>query len=64
MELEGLPTERTLGYPWNCQLDTFLFQLKPNPEAIKKRVILAAVSSIFDPIGFLAPVVIVAKILG
>ena len=63
IDLEGLPTERTLGYLWNCQTDAFVFHFKSTPEAETKRLILAAVSSVFDPLGLVAPVVLTAKII-
>lgn len=63
LDLDRLPIERTLGYLWNCQHDTLVFQFKELEAADTKRAILAAVSSIFDPVGLLSPVVLVAKIL-
>ena len=63
LDLDRLPIERTLGYLWNCQLDTLVFQFKELDAADTKRAILAAVSSIFDPVGLLSPVVSVAKVL-
>lgn len=63
LDLDGLPTERTLGYLWSCQLDAFVFSMRTSPDASSKREILSSVSSIFDPLGLLAPVVLVAKIL-
>ena len=46
MDLDGLPTERELGYLWNSQIDAFVFRLQSRPEVETKRTILAAVSSI------------------
>ena len=63
LDLDKLPTERTLGYLWNLELDTLVFQFKSSPSADSKRSILSAVSSVYDPVGLLAPVVLVAKIL-
>ncbi len=63
LDLDQLPIERTLGITWNCELDEFSFKLKVCPEASTKRQILSAVMSVFDPLGFLSPVVLVAKIL-
>lgn len=55
--MEDLPIERTLGQYWNCEEDTFCLELD------SKRTILAAVSSIFDLLRLLAPIVLVPKIL-
>ena len=63
LALDKLPTERTLGYLWNCQLDVLVFKFQSWRESDTKRLILASVSSIFDPMGLLAPVVLVAKII-
>ena len=63
IDLNELPVERTLGLIWNCELDKFCFQFKCLGKANTKRQILAAVMSIFDPLGFLSPVVLLPKIL-
>ena len=63
IDLDELPIERTLGLFWNCELDKFCFQFKCMEKANTKRQILAAVMSIFDPLGFLSPVVLIPKIL-
>ena len=58
-----LPTMKTLGLTWNAQQDVFAFNSTGLPEgACTKRFILSRVSSIFDPLGFLAPFVVRAKI--
>ncbi|XP_059352180.1 uncharacterized protein LOC130698697 [Daphnia carinata] len=62
-DFDDLPTERTLGYLWSSERDEFLFFFKPSNEAQSKRSILAAFASIYDPLGLLAPVVLVAKII-
>ncbi|XP_057377943.1 uncharacterized protein LOC130699905 [Daphnia carinata] len=63
LDFDDLPTERTLGYLWSSERDEFLFRFKPSNEAQSKRSILAAVASIYDPLGLLVPVVLVAKII-
>ncbi|XP_045031860.1 uncharacterized protein LOC116918548 [Daphnia magna] len=63
LDFDGLPTERTLGYLWSCERDEFVFRFKKTEEAFSKRSILSAISSIYDPLGLLAPVVLVAKII-
>ncbi|XP_023290724.1 uncharacterized protein LOC105702968, partial [Orussus abietinus] len=56
---------RTLGIGWNPVNDTFQFQITQNPidEHPTKRTILSAIARLFDPLGWLAPVIIKAKIL-
>jgi len=63
IDLDDLPVERTLGQYWDCEEDTFCFKFQVSQAADSKRKILAAVSSIFDPLGLLAPVILVPKIL-
>ena len=56
--------ERMLGQLWNFTTDCFIFKVIPKQmDRVTKRGILRAVASIFDPLGFLAPVLITAKIL-
>lgn len=61
LAIDELPTERTLGVEWKIESDTFQFtpQLKSKPTT--KRGILSTVSSLFDPLGFVAPVTLTAK---
>ena len=56
--------ERTLGVKWDVVNDVFTFEsLNIKKEGITKRSILKIVASVFDPLGFLAPFVLSAKIL-
>ena len=62
-ELEDEPVERTLGVRWNIKKDTFTFVVDCKDHTVTKRGILRTVSSIFDPLGFLTPFTVRAKIL-
>ncbi|XP_055527713.1 uncharacterized protein LOC129720280 [Wyeomyia smithii] len=56
---------KTLGLMWNPSTDEFLFRSQ-SPEKIKeptKRQVLSEIAKIFDPLGLISPVVVVAKIL-
>ena len=55
-------TERTLGVRWDIHNDHFTFCSTIKEHTITKRNVLRIVSSIFDPLGFLAPLTITAKI--
>ena len=57
-----LPTERALGVIWDVHKDTFLFKIKPKELADTRRKVISLTASIFDPIGFLAPFIVRAKI--
>ena len=54
LDLDDLPVERALGVHWNVERDEFKFSVASN-STNSKRGILKVVSSIFDPLGFLAP---------
>ncbi|XP_029680155.1 uncharacterized protein LOC115245812 [Formica exsecta] len=76
--LQALPTDITaatphsfddaqgkiLGLTWHPHSDQFVFSCKAsNRPVITKRTILSEVAQIFDPLGFLSPVIIRAKVL-
>lgn len=54
----------TLGLSWAPETDSFKFAFHNiRFEPVTKRVILSEIAKLFDPLGLLAPVIIVAKIL-
>ena len=54
---------KTLGLFWKPSVDVFVYQFKPIASQIPtKRNILSQIASIYDPIHFIAPVMIQAKI--
>ena len=58
-----LPVERTLGILWNPEDDVFQFQCDLKQIATSRRTMLSMASSIYDPLGFIAPLIIPAKII-
>ncbi|XP_065365565.1 uncharacterized protein LOC135958596 [Calliphora vicina] len=56
---------KTLGIKWNALTDTFSYSFSPFDQStsITKRQILSSVAKLFDPAGWLSPIVIRAKIL-
>ena len=49
---------------WDPETDSFLFKVSPSPvEIATKRVVLSLISKLYDPMGWLAPVIVVAKLL-
>ena len=52
LDLENLPVERTLGVQWDVEKDAFLFKVREPHKPTTKRGILSAVSSLYDPMGF------------
>ncbi|XP_062531657.1 uncharacterized protein LOC134201239 isoform X1 [Bombyx mori] len=64
--VENNTPSKTLGLIWCNLSDEFYFnnmQINVSMEPITKRSILSNVSQIFDPLGLLSPVIIVAKVL-
>lgn len=60
--LDGIT--RALGLHWNMGKDLFHYSLNlPNESTITKRSILADLQRLFDPLGWLAPSVLPAKLL-
>lgn len=54
----------TLELCWQPNTDMFQFSAKFNiTGAITKRTILSNIAKLFDPLGFLSPIIITAKIL-
>ncbi len=63
VDLDNLPVERTLGLLWHGETDSFFFTFTMLSEAKTKRQVYSAVSKIFDPMGFLACVTLIPKII-
>jgi hypothetical protein len=68
LDIEHLPTESTLGVKWNVEEDKFVWEIsqerftvvsnKPNSQGI-----LSVIYSMFDPLGFITPFTMKAKLL-
>ncbi|XP_075152891.1 uncharacterized protein LOC142226662 [Haematobia irritans] len=56
---------KTLGIQWNalCDIFTYDLELSPTSKPTTKRQILSTVSKLFDPVGWVSPIIIQAKIL-
>ncbi|CAL9682043.1 unnamed protein product [Knipowitschia caucasica] len=61
LDSDALPVERVLGVQWCVQSDAFKFKITLKNRPLTRRGILSIVSSVYDPLGFLAPVVLTAK---
>ncbi|XP_051816280.1 uncharacterized protein LOC127537608 [Acanthochromis polyacanthus] len=53
--------ERALGVKWCVSSDQFLFRVTVNEHPLSRRGILSTVASIYDPLGFVAPFILVGK---
>ncbi len=63
LDRDKLPVERALGLQWSVEADTFQFKISLKNQPCTRRGILSVVSSVYDPLGFLAPLILPAKIL-
>uniref|UniRef100_A0A0A9VSF7 Pro-Pol polyprotein n=1 Tax=Lygus hesperus TaxID=30085 RepID=A0A0A9VSF7_LYGHE len=54
-------TLKILGLQWNPESDSFTYNLEVPSKVHTKRAILSNVAKIYDPLGFLAPVVVLMK---
>ncbi|KAL2082836.1 hypothetical protein ACEWY4_020609 [Coilia grayii] len=60
LEKDELPMERGLGLQWCIENDTFMFKIALRHRPLTRRG-LSVVSSVYDPLGFLAPVMLPVK---
>ena len=58
-----LPVERALGVRWNVETDEFVFKMQPKTKPPTRRGLLSVVSSVYDPLGFISPFLLSAKII-
>ncbi|XP_071153735.1 uncharacterized protein [Mytilus edulis] len=63
LECDRKPLQRSLGLSWDVNTDNFIFQLSSENKPITRRGILSTINSLYDPLGFLAPVIIQGKLL-
>ena len=56
-----IPVERALGVRWNVTSDKFGYKITIKDRPATRRIILSVVSSIYDPLGFVAPFIFLAK---
>ena len=61
LDLDSLPLERTLGVEWCIESDSFQFRIHFQDKPCTRRGILSTVSSIFDPLGLVAPLLLEGK---
>ena len=63
LDIEELPTERALGITCDSNTDMLKFKVSNKVVPETKRGILSAISSIFDPMGLIASVIVEIKLL-
>lgn len=64
LEFKSTEIVKTLGMSWQPTTDQFKFKIKFElPTIATKRAVLSVTARLFDPLGYIAPVIIVAKII-
>jgi len=63
LTFDDSPTERALGVYWDIVSDSFGFSITDKSSGLTRRDMLSTVCSLYDPLGFGSPVILVAKIL-
>lgn len=56
-----MPIERALGVQWWVENDEFQLRVTLKDEPLTRRGILSTIASVFDPLGFIFPFVLVRK---
>ncbi|XP_055910550.1 uncharacterized protein LOC129944915 [Eupeodes corollae] len=64
LSIEDSPVHRTLGLNWQPTLDRFIFipVHQQEPALYTKRTVLSRAAQLFDPLGWLSPIVVEAKL--
>lgn len=57
------PNIKILGLQWNPNEDKFSYRIGNFVTVYSKRSILSTIAKIYDPLGFLAPTILIAKLL-
>ncbi|XP_068704307.1 uncharacterized protein [Montipora foliosa] len=61
LDKDKLPLQRALGLKWDMESDKFTFAAVLKDKPSTRRGILSLTSSIYDPLGFLVPIILPAK---
>ena len=60
---DALPAQLTLGVQWDLKGDNLKFSVWPTEKPFTRTGVLSAVNSIYNPLGFAAPVILIGKLL-
>ncbi|CAG2230743.1 unnamed protein product [Mytilus edulis] len=60
---ESTCLQRSLGLCWNVVKDIFTYQLSKEEKPFTKRGLLSVINGIFDPLGFIAPVILGGRLI-
>ncbi|XP_060074446.1 uncharacterized protein LOC132554162 [Ylistrum balloti] len=60
---EHLPPQRSLGLMWNLNTDRFTFNVSDDDKTFTRRGMLSVINSLYDPLGFISPIIVQGRIL-
>lgn len=63
LDLDRLPIEKALSLLWCVESDSFKFKMEVKQQSLTRRGMLSTTSSVYDPLGFLSPITLSAKML-
>lgn len=61
--MDPLPLQRSLGLYWNLETDSFTYLVSQEKKPFTRRGVLSTVNSLYDPLGFVAPIIMQGKAL-
>ncbi|KAE8629989.1 hypothetical protein XENTR_v10000654 [Xenopus tropicalis] len=61
LNYDDLPVQNALGLRWDVENDEFFFKVSIEEKPATRRNILSTVASVYEPLGFLAPVILRGK---
>ena len=56
--------QRVLGIQWKFKTDVFRFNITVKQKPFTRRRLLSVISTLFDPLGFAAPVILKVVVIG
>ncbi|XP_061908561.1 uncharacterized protein LOC133653372 isoform X2 [Entelurus aequoreus] len=60
-EADSVPMQRSLGLLWDLKKDCFTFRVSDETKPFTRRGVLSTINSLYDPLGFVAPVTMQGK---
>ena len=61
LDSDNFPLQRSLGLYWNLVTDSFTYRISDEIKPFTRRGVLSTLNSVYDPLGFVAPVLIRGK---
>ena len=63
LDVDKLPVNQSLGLSWELNSDCFKFNIELEQKPFTRRGILSSLNSVYDPLGFVAPMIICGKMI-